>query len=90
MKKLVFIRTEEPRNKASANKENPPITTWIFSPQMLFLLILYIGNKASLAIRHEINWSLEMRYCGVPLYAKPFEMFIDGDLMMSVVIQIIL
>ena len=62
--------TEEPRNKASANKENPPITTWIFSPQILFLLILYIGNKASLAIRQEINWSLEMRYCGVPLYLK--------------------
>ena len=60
--------TEEPRNKASANKENPPITTRIFSPQMPFLLILYIGNKASLAIRHEINWSLEMHYCGVPLY----------------------
>ena len=60
--------TEEARNKASAYKENPPITTRIFSPQMPFLLILYIGNKASLAIRHEINWSLEMRYCGVPLY----------------------
>ena len=60
--------TEELGNKASANKENPPITTKIFSPQMPFLLILYIGNKASLAIRHEINWSLEMRYCGVPLY----------------------
>ena len=37
---------------------------------MLFLLILYIGNKASLAIRHEIIWSLQMRYCGVPLYAR--------------------
>ena len=35
---------------------------------MLFLFILYIGNKASLAIRHIIIWSLEMRYCGVPLY----------------------
>jgi len=35
---------------------------------MLFLLILYIGNKASLAIKHRINWSLEMRYYGVPLY----------------------
>ena len=41
---------EEPRNKASSSKENPPITTLIFSPQ-----ILYIGNKKSLAIRHEIN-----------------------------------
>ena len=31
---------------------------------MLFLLILYVGNKASLTgIK-----SLEMRYCGVPLY----------------------
>ena len=35
---------------------------------MLFLLILDIGNKAYLAIRHEINWSLEKRYCWVPLY----------------------
>ena len=35
---------------------------------MLFLLILYIGNKASLAIRHKIHRSLEMCYCGVPLY----------------------
>ena len=35
---------------------------------MLFLLILYFGNKASLAIRHKIHRSLEMRYCGVPLY----------------------
>ena len=59
---------EEPRNKASANKENPHIITLIFSPQILFLFILYIGNKASLAIRHEINWSLEMCYCGVLLY----------------------
>ena len=58
----------ETRYKASANKENRLIATWIFSPQILFLLILYIGNKASLAIRHEIDWSLEMRYCGVPLY----------------------
>ena len=33
-----------------------------------FLLILYIGNKASLAIRHEIIWFFEMRYYGVPLY----------------------
>ena len=29
---------------------------------------LYTGNKASLAIKHKINWYLEMRYCGVPLY----------------------
>ena len=65
---IVKSYTEEARNKASAYKENPPITTRIFSPQMPFLLILYIGNKASLAIRHEINWSLEMRYCRVPLY----------------------
>ena len=64
--------TEEPRNKESANKENPPITTWIFSPKMLFLSILYIGNKASLAIRHEVNWALEIRYCGVPLYSFRF------------------
>ena len=35
---------------------------------MLFLLSLYISNKAFLAIRYEVNWSLEMRYCGVPLY----------------------
>ena len=35
---------------------------------MLFLLILYIGNKASLTIRHKIHKSLEIRYCGVPLY----------------------
>ncbi len=35
---------------------------------MFFLLILYIGNKASLAIKHEMIWSLEIRYCGVPLY----------------------
>ena len=28
----------------------------------------YIGNKTSLAIKHEINLSLEIRYCGVPLY----------------------
>ena len=27
--------TEEPRNKASAHKENPPIKTWIFSPQII-------------------------------------------------------
>ena len=27
-----------------------------------------IGNNASMAIRHEINWFLEMHYCGVPLY----------------------
>ena len=33
---------------------------------MLLLLILFTGNKASLAIRHEINWSLEMCYCSVP------------------------
>ena len=38
--------------------------------RIVFLLILYIGNKASLAIRHEIYWSLEMLYCGVPLYLK--------------------
>jgi len=36
---------------------------------MPFLLILYIGNKASLAIRHKMHLSLEMRYCGVPLYS---------------------
>ena len=35
---------------------------------MRFLLILYTGNKASLAIRQKIHRSLEMRYCGVPLY----------------------
>ena len=35
---------------------------------MLFLVILYVGNKASLAIRHGNDWSLKMRYCGVPLY----------------------
>ena len=35
---------------------------------MLFLLILYTGNKASLAVKHKIHKSLEMRYCGVPLY----------------------
>ena len=58
--------TEEPHNKASANKENPSIITWIFSPQMLFLFILCIGNKASLAIRYEMNWLLEMCYCRVP------------------------
>ena len=34
----------------------------------LFLFILYIGNKASLAIRHKVHRSLEMLYCGVPLY----------------------
>ena len=45
---------EEPRNKASANKENPPVTTYIFSPKMLLLLILYLGNKASLAMRYKI------------------------------------
>ena len=44
------------------------MTTWIFSPQILFLLILYIGNKASFAIRHNIKWSLAMRYSGVLLY----------------------
>ena len=38
---------------------------------MLFLLILYVGNKASLIIRHKIYRSLEMRYCGVHLYV-PF------------------
>ena len=60
---ILFVNTEEPRNKASANKENPSIPTKILGPQMLFLLILYIGSKASFAIRHEIDWSLEMRYC---------------------------
>ena len=58
---------EEPRNKTSANKESPPIITFILSPQMLFLLILYIGIKASITIRHKIYRSLEMRYCGAPL-----------------------
>ena len=33
--------TEEPRYKASPNEENPPITTWTFSPQMLFLNSTY-------------------------------------------------
>ena len=37
---------------------------------MLFLLILYIGNKASLTIKHKIHRSLEMGYCGVPLYSQ--------------------
>ena len=70
LKKIHEEYTKEPCHKASASKKNPPITIWIFSPVVLFLLILYIGNKASLAIRHEINWSLEMRYCGVPLYVN--------------------
>ena len=51
-----YSSTEEPRNKASASRENPPLTTRTCSLQMLFLFILYIGNKASLSIRHEINW----------------------------------
>ena len=53
--------TEEPRNKTTAFKENPHIITWIF------LLILYIGNKASLS-KYEINWFLKMHYCRVLLY----------------------
>ena len=56
--------TEEPHNKASANKENPLITS---EPLTLLFLILHIGNKESIAVRHKIKWSLEMRYCGIPL-----------------------
>ena len=77
-----FSSTEKPRNKASANKVIPPITTWIFSPHLIFLLILYIGNKASMAIRHKINRSLEMPYCGVPLY-------VDGSMVSSHELQLI-
>ena len=33
--------TEEPRNKASANKAIPSVTTKILSPQMFFLIIPY-------------------------------------------------
>ena len=42
---------DKPRNKAPANKGIPPVTTLIFSSKLLLLLILYIGNKASMAIR---------------------------------------
>ena len=61
----LYFTTEEHHNEASVNNKNLPKTVWVFSPLMPFLLILYIDNKASLAIRHEINWSLEMRYFGV-------------------------
>ena len=59
-KSLIYIQ----RNPAI---RHPPISKirqyqQTFS-QMPFLLIICIGNKASIAIRHEINYSLEMRYC---------------------------
>ena len=54
--------TKEPHKNASANKENPPRATWIYSPP------IYIGNKASSAMRYEIDQFLEMGYGGVPLY----------------------
>ena len=40
----------------------------MFLPPDGYLLILYVSNEASPTIMHEINWSLEMRYCKVPLY----------------------
>ena len=60
---LVFVRTEEPRNDSSANKENQPITKWIFSPQMLILLILCIGNKASLALTGPLKYAIAGFLC---------------------------
>ena len=37
-------------------------------PLQKYTFIKKLSRKASLAIRHEIDCSFEMRYCGVPLY----------------------
>ena len=73
---LHYAYTEEPSNKASANTENPPTITWILIPQILFLLIVSIGNKASLVIRDEINWSIEMPQRRVRRYMTKTSLFI--------------
>ena len=40
-----------------------------FGPFMSFLFNSYIGNNENPPITDEICWSLDIRYCGAPLYA---------------------
>ena len=46
------------------------LTTYIFSPRSLLLLILYISNKASMAIKYK-NQLLKFSIKGDLLYQKP-------------------
>ena len=59
---------EELRIKASAKKGILHVTMYIFSPFSHFFqyLYMYIGNKESMATKHEISWSLAMYSRAIP------------------------
>ena len=58
----------KPRYSAPAYNEFPPIKHTNFGPKKHFHSNLYVGNSENLAIEHNFDQSLEMRYSGVQLY----------------------
>ena len=75
----VFATTVKPRYNTPAYNEFPPIKHTNFGLKKYFNSNLYVGNSENLAIKHDFDQSLEMRYSGVQLYFNQYIIFFNDQ-----------